>query len=167
MLNSLQHLRFLALAVLTASSFPALPQQLDTAVIKDGSRVSIEYTLSLTDGSVVQSNVGAEAMTYTQGEQQILPALENTLAGMRAGEEKKFTLSAVEAYGEVRDDAFREVPLDSIPQDARRVGALLRTPGYKGSIQVHELREEVAVLDFNHPLAGEEITFAIRVISVE
>ena len=86
---------------------------------------------------------------------------------MRAGEEKRVTLSAENAYGEVQEDAFREVPLDRIPPEARHVDALLTVPGRAVTIRVHEIRESTAVLDFNHPLAGQDLTFDIRIMSVE
>jgi len=136
-------------------------------MIEEGSNVAFEYTLSLDDGSVIESNVGEESMSYIQGQQQILPALEDELTGMQAGDEKKVTLVAEDAYGALQDDAFREVPLENIPADARTVGTTLSSPGYEGSIRVHELRDETVILDFNHPLAGKSLTFDIRIISVE
>lgn len=160
----LPHFVVAALALLT---FPAAAQQEDETMIEDGSDVAFEYTLSLDDGSVVESNIGNEALSYTQGQQQILPALESELEGLKAGDEKKVTLAAVDAYGTLQDDAFREVPLENIPQDARTEGTMLSSPGYEGSIRVHEVRDETVVLDFNHPLAGQSLTFDIRIISVE
>jgi FKBP-type peptidyl-prolyl cis-trans isomerase SlyD len=53
-------------------------------VIQDGSTVGIEYTLKLEDGSTADTNVGGEPLVYVQGEQQILPALEAQLLGMKA-----------------------------------------------------------------------------------
>lgn len=148
-------------------TFPTAAQQEDTQTIGNGSNVTLEYTLSLTDGSVVSSNVGQEPLTYTQGEKQILPALEEAIVGMRSGDEKKVTLSADDAYGQVRDDAFHEVPLEQIPEEARHVDALLKAPGRPGNVRVHEIREETVIVDFNHPLAGKELTFDIHVVSVE
>ena len=162
------YLQLSAGALFLMLTFPATEaQQGDSPAIEDGSNVALEYTLFLADGSMVGSNVGQEPLTYTQGGKQILPALEDALTGMRAGDEKKVMLSADDAYGQVRDDAFREVPLEQIPEEARHVDALLSVPGRQGNIRVHEVREDVAVLDFNHPLAGQDLTFDIRIMSVE
>ena len=162
------YLQLSAGALFLMLTFPTIEaQQGDSPAIEDGSNVALEYTLSLADGSVVGSNVGQEPLTYTQGGKQILPALEEALTGMRAGDEKKVMLNADDAYGQVRDDAFREVPLEQIPEEARHVDALLSVPGRTGSIRVHEIREDMAVLDFNHPLAGQDLTFDIRIMSVE
>ena len=162
-----RYFQFLIAALSLIVAYPSTAQQEDSSTIGNGSNVALEFTLSLSDGSVVGSNVGREPLTYVQGEKQILPALEQALTGMRTGDEKQVTLSADDAYGQVRNDAFREVPLDQIPEEARHVDALLTVPGRSGSIRVHEIREKVAVLDFNHPLAGQSLTFDIRIMSVE
>lgn len=136
-------------------------------MIEAGRTVGFEYTLTLADGSVVQSNKDSEPLTYVHGDNQILPALERQLEGLQVDERKEVTLAASDAYGDVRPDAFREVPSDQIPQDARRVGAQLSAQGYEGPIRVHEVKDETVVLDFNHPLAGKSLTFDIRVVSIE
>ncbi len=106
-------------------------------------------------------------MVYIQGGGQILPALEAELEGMSAGQEKSVSLTAANAYGEVRQDAFQEIPLDQLPDGARGKGAMLQAQGFPGPIRVSEIKEEVAVLDFNHPLAGKDITFDILIVAVE
>lgn len=136
-------------------------------MIEAGKTVGLEYTLSLEDGSVVQSNTGGEPLEYVHGEQQILPALEEELTGLAVNDEKTVELSAEKAYGEIDPEAFQEVDIDKIPEAARKVGAELRAEGYNGSIRVAEVKESIAVLDFNHPLAGEDLVFNIKVLSIE
>jgi len=136
-------------------------------MIEAGKTVAFEYTLRLDDGSVVQSNKDAEPLTYVHGENQLLPALEQALEGLEVNDRKEVKLAAEDAYGKVRDEAFREVPADQIPEQARRVGAQLSAQGYDGPIRVHEIKDETIVLDFNHPLAGQDLTFDIRVVSIE
>lgn len=136
-------------------------------MIEAGKTVAFEYTLRLDDGSVVQTNKGSEPLTYVHGENQLLPALERELEGLDVNDRKEIRLAAADAYGEVREDAFREVPADQIPEGARRVGAQLTAQGYDGPIRVHEVKGDTVVLDFNHPLAGQDLTFDIRVVSIE
>ena len=138
-----------------------------TGVVAAGRKVTLEYTLTLPDGSVVQSNVGSKAFTYRQGNGQIVPGLEKALAGLKAGEQKKVTLTPEEAYGPVLAENRREVPIDRIPEGARHVGAELSAQGFPGAIRVAEVHQDTAVLDFNHPLAGKTLTFDVRVVSVE
>lgn len=136
-------------------------------MIQSGSKVSIEYTLTLDDGSKVDSNVGGEPLVYTQGEGQIIRGLETEMEGMTTGDEKQVRVEAKDGYGEVDPDALREIDTAQVPEDARQVGAMLMAQGHGAPIRVAELRGETIVLDFNHPLAGKDLNFAVKVLTVE
>ena len=134
------------------------------------STVSIEYTLKLDDGSVADSNVGGDPLVYTQGQSQILPALESALTGLKAEDSKMVTLSAEDGYGPVREEAFQEMPVDMLPESGRHVGAQLVGRGPSGEpvfARVVEINEGNAKVDLNHPLAGQQLHFDVKVISVE
>jgi FKBP-type peptidyl-prolyl cis-trans isomerase 2 len=141
--------------------------QEDSTLIEAGKKVGFEYTLTLEDGSVVQSNEGGEPFLFVHGESQILPALEEQMLGLAVDDEKQVALSAAEAYGELNPDAFQEVALEQIPEAARQVGAELKASGFEGPIKVEEVRDETVLLNFNHPLAGQALTFNIKVLSIE
>ncbi len=136
-------------------------------MIQSGSKVSIEYTLTLDDGSKVDSNVGGEPLVYTQGEGQIIRGLESEMEGMAIGDEKRVRVEAKDGYGEVDPEALREIDTEQVPEDARQVGAMLMAQGHGAPIRVAELRGETIVLDFNHPLAGKDLNFAVKVLTVE
>jgi FKBP-type peptidyl-prolyl cis-trans isomerase 2 len=141
--------------------------QEEESVIETGKTVGFEYTLSLSDGTVVESNVGGDAFSYVHGERQILPALEEALVGLAVDDTKQVTLEPDDAYGEVNPEAFQEVPIAQIPEDARVAGTILGAEGYDGPIRVHEVRDDTIVLDFNSLLAGKTLTFDIRIISLD
>jgi len=157
--------KLLALWACVLFAQAAVSQEEDT-VITEGTTVELEYTLRLGDGSVVQSNVDQEPLSYVHGEGTLLPALESALAGHGADDEVEVTLAPDDAYGQVNDELFRDVPIEQIPEGAREVGTMLQAQGFEGTIRVHEIRDETVILDFNHPLAGEELNFSIRVVSV-
>jgi FKBP-type peptidyl-prolyl cis-trans isomerase 2 len=139
-------------------------------VIEHGRQVSIEYTLRLDDGSTVDTNVGEESLVYTQGEGEILDALEEALAGLDVEDEKQVRILAEHGYGEVDPDAFDQVALEEIPEDVRQVGAMLVAEDDEGnqrSVRVHEVRADGVVLDLNHPLAGQALNFAVRIVAIE
>lgn len=139
-------------------------------MIQDGSTVSIEYTLKLDDGSVADTNVGGEPLVYTQGESQILPALESALSGLKAEDTKEVTLKPEDGYGPVREEAFQEMPVDMLPEDGRKVGAQLVGRGPSGQpvyARVVEINEGTAKVDLNHPLAGQNLHFDVKVVEVE
>jgi FKBP-type peptidyl-prolyl cis-trans isomerase 2 len=139
--------------------------QENTAMIEAGNKVSFDYRLSIA-GEVVESSKGREPLTYTQGGSQILPALEAELAGLKVGDEKIVSLDAVDGYGEINPAAFQEIPADRIPADARVVGAMLQSPEFPGPIRVAEVRDDMVVLDMNHPMAGKDLTFDITIVDI-
>ena len=139
-------------------------------MIEEGMRVSLEYTLTLDDGSMADTNVGGEPLTYEHGGGQILPALELALVGLAVDATKTVKLSPEEGYGPVQEAGFQPVPTDVVPEEARTVGTLLVAKDDSGEerpIRVHEVGEEEIIIDFNHPLAGQSLTFEIKVLSVE
>jgi len=149
---------------------PLIAAAQGSATVTTGKRVGIEYTLSLPDGTVADSNVGKEPLEFVHGEHKILPGVEEALEGMGTNDERKITLTPDKAYGKVDPNAFLEVPLGKVPADARYVDALVFVNDPSGNprpLRVHEVGESVAILDMNHPLAGKTLTFQIRVISIE
>ncbi len=153
----------LALVVLVT---PPVMAKEDSAMVEDGKQVSFTYTLTIED-EIIESNTGREPLVYIQGSDQILTALEAELEGMTAGDQKTVDLDAANGYGEVNDEAFQEIPLEQLPEEARVVGAMLQAQGFPGPLRVSEIKEDVALLDFNHPLAGKDLSFDITIVAVE
>jgi FKBP-type peptidyl-prolyl cis-trans isomerase 2 len=161
---------FMSSLLLSAAVLFALPSAtaatVGAPVIAKGRKVAIEYTLTLDDGTTVQSNVGGKPLTFVAGEGQIIPGLESALQGKATRERVKVKIPAEQAYGPVDPKKMQEVPLDKIPEDARKVGTLLSAQGIDGPVRVAEVRSDVVVLDFNHPLAGKALTFDVLVLSI-
>jgi FKBP-type peptidyl-prolyl cis-trans isomerase SlyD len=142
-------------------------EQLAQSSIEPGKAVSLSYTVSLPDGEVVHSNADGYPIKYKQGEGNLLPALEAAVAGLSAGDKKSVTLAPEDVYGPIDPAAFRVVPLDKIPEGSRQVGAVFSQDGDRRSIRVVEIKEDTAVVDLNHPLAGKTLTYDIDILSVE
>ncbi len=139
-------------------------------MIEDGKTVGIEYTLTLDDGTKVDTNVGEEPVIYRQGDEQILPALESALSGLKIDDSTKVTLTAEDGYGESNPEAFRKVGLESVPEELREVGNQLAVSDQDGNtipVTVTEVADDGIVLDFNHPLAGEALHFEVKILSVD
>jgi len=138
--------------------------------IGDKMVVKVNYTGTLPDGSEFDSSKGRDPLEFMIGSGQMIPKFEQNLIGLRKGDKKTFTIVAADAYGE-RDEAMLiEVPLAAIPKDLKlEVGLRLLTTtpvGEQMEVRVAELRKDVAVIDYNHPLAGKDLTFAIEVNDV-
>ena len=139
--------------------------------IGPGTTVTMEYTLRLDSGEVVDSSVGKEPMTFEFGCEQIIPGLERGLAGLVRGDTREIRVTAEEAYGERRPEAVQEVPLDRFPEGVTpEVGLHLELRNPQGSeipFVITGVSDSHATLDFNHPLAGEALTFAVTVMDVQ
>lgn len=155
----------LAMSVAGAADAPGTAGENQLRIAK-GTRVDIQYSLTLDDGTTVQTNVDGPPLSYTAGEGQVIPGLEAALEGKSATDRVRVKISPEDAYGPVDTKLMQEVPLDKIPEDARRVGTLLSAQGFDGPIRVAEVRSDAVVLDFNHPLAGKALTFDVLVLSV-
>lgn len=136
-------------------------------LIADDMVVSIDYTLTLDDGQVIDSSEGREPLVYLHGRGQIIPGLEKELVGMAVGDAKKVSVLPAEGYGEVDPNATQMVEHSIFPDDLDlKPGVRLQmaTPeGHPLEAEVVELKEEGVVLDFNHPLAGETLHFDISI----
>jgi FKBP-type peptidyl-prolyl cis-trans isomerase 2 len=138
-------------------------------MIQKGKKVSLEYTVFLEDGMQIDSNVGETPLIFVVGKNQLFPALEQAIMDLKVGDKKEVFLRAEEAYGPVVPEAFKEVEIEAIPAKFRYVGAILGVQDPAGGvypIRVHEVKENKAVLDFNHPLAGKNLRFNIKVLEV-
>ena len=135
-----------------------------------GSTVSFHYTGTLSDGTTFDSSEGRAPLTFEMGAGQIIPGLEAALAGMSAGESKTVTIAAAEAYGPRHAEAMQEIPRDALPDHIPlEIGTQLevQTPdGHAMAVTVAAVTDETVTLDANHPLAGEDLTFAVEIVVV-
>jgi FKBP-type peptidyl-prolyl cis-trans isomerase SlyD len=160
----------LAAALVLLFAPAAMAQTATDRTVENGSNVSIEYTLKDEGGQVLDTNKGKNPLTFTQGQQQIIPGLERELVGMHAGEEKKVVVKPEDGYGPVVPNAQTEVPKDAVPKEGLKVGTPLMARSGSGEtrpVVVKEIKENTVVLDLNHPLAGKTLFFDVKVLGVE
>ena len=144
--------------------------------IADGCLIELEYELRNSKGEVIESSSAGTLMTYLHGNEEIPPKLEGQLAGRDVGEKVVVTLAPADAYGEFNPDGIVAVPRSEFPEDAEIVPGdwvSIEVSGEEGEdskgemeMRVVEIAPEAITLDANHPLAGEEITFDLKVRSV-
>jgi len=132
--------------------------------------VTLEYKLSLDDGTTVEFSEESDPLVYLHGHEQIIPGLENALAGLKAGDKKSITVEPEEGYGEYDAEDFDEVPLADMPPGFEpEIGMLLEVHGEDDDDDLAVITEITAdhlVLDYNHPMAGKRLHFEITVISL-
>ena len=135
--------------------------------IGDKMMVKIAYTGTLADGTEFDKSEKENPFEFMIGSDQVIAGFEENLKGLRKGDKKTFTVA--NAYP--RDEAMLiEVPLANFPADLRlAAGMELVTTGFTGQqqiVKVAEMKEKSAVVDFNSPIAGKDLTFAIEVVDV-
>lgn len=138
--------------------------------VSQGKRVSLEYTLTLEDQTVIDTNVGESPLVYTHGSREIIPGLEKQLLGLKVGDTKNVEVAPAEGYGEVDPNRVQEVPKENVPEEAWGVGKRLQGRGPDGQMmfaQVTEVKENTVIVDLNHPLAGKTLFFAVKVLKIE
>lgn len=140
------------------------------AAAKVGDTVSIHYTGKLDDGSVFDSSLEREPLKFSIGGQQVIPGFEQAVIGMNPGEAKTETIVCDQAYGPRHEDMVVTVLREQIPSDFElEVGQQLQIRNPEGQVipvMVSEIIEDQVTLDGNHPLAGEDLTFEIELVSI-
>jgi FKBP-type peptidyl-prolyl cis-trans isomerase SlyD len=133
-----------------------------------GKVISLEYTLKLEDGQVVDTNVGADPLTYTHGANQIIRGVEAAVEGMEVGQAKQAVIAPSDGYGDPDPNAVQEVPKAKLPQGIE-VGTQLHgkdSTGREIRPIVSAIKDETVLLDFNHPLAGKTLYFDLKVVNI-
>ena len=141
-----------------------------TAVVSEGKSVKVQYTLKV-DGKVLETSVGRGPLQFTAGSHQIIPGFEKAVMGMKVGQKKSFSVSPAEGYGLEDPKAIKSIPKKQIPPDIKpRAGMILDTKGKNGQrvpVKVVEVKNEVVVINFNHPLAGKTLKYDIEVLEIK
>lgn len=147
--------------------------------IVNGSTVSISYRLLDADGDEVETTDPDEPLTYVHGSEDMLPALQTELEGAEVGSEHRIELSSEDSFGDLDPDLLITVPRDEFPEDAEIVPGdvigvqVSAEEGDEGveddklEMQVLEISDDGVVLDGNHPLAGQTVTFELKVLDIK
>ncbi|MBW2960737.1 FKBP-type peptidyl-prolyl cis-trans isomerase [Mesonia aestuariivivens] len=141
------------------------------SLVKENDTVKIHYTGKLEDGQVFDSSLEREPIEFTIGGGQIIPGLEKGLIDMKVNDKKTIEIPQTEAYGEVQEELFQEVPKDQLPQEITPevgMGLVAKNPdGSERQLRVAEVKDESIVIDANHPLAGKDLIFDVEVVEIK
>jgi FKBP-type peptidyl-prolyl cis-trans isomerase SlyD len=138
-------------------------------IVQDGQVVGMEYTLHV-DGEILDSSEGHGPLEFLHGSGNIIPGLERELYGMAIGESKKVVIAPVDGYGEVDPNALVHVPRSQFPENIPMVeGTEIQVNDQQGNemmARIDHVEEDSVRLDFNHPLAGKELKFDVKIVSL-
>jgi FKBP-type peptidyl-prolyl cis-trans isomerase SlpA len=139
--------------------------------VSEGTRVYVNFSLSLEDGSEIDSNFNTDAVDFAIGDGSLLPGFERLLFGMSAGERQIFSVEPEHAFGMPNDSNVQEVGRDQFDEDVElEIGLVFSFADAAGGELpglIIAFDERWVTVDFNHPLAGRTILFDVMVHRVE
>ena len=131
--------------------------------------VSMEYTLQV-DGEEIDSSKGQDPLQFLVGYGNIISGLEREMMGMKVGDSKDVVIQPEDAYGEYDEEAFMDVPRGQFPQDMPvEEGLELSVRDDEGQsryARIDTVEGDTVTLNFNHPLAGDELHFNVKVVNL-
>ena len=139
--------------------------------VSEGARVFLNFSVSLEDGSEVDTNFGGEAVDFVVGDGSLLPGFERAMFGMTAGQRQVFTIAPEDAFGQPNDNNVQEIPRSQFDDDIDlQIGLVFSFADASGGElpgMIVSFDDETVSIDFNHPLAGRTILFDVQVHRVE
>lgn len=139
--------------------------------VSEGTRVFLNFSVSLEDGSEVDTNFGGDPVDFVVGDGSLLPGFERLLFGMSAGERQLFTVAPENAFGQPNDNNVQYLPRgqfdDEIELEIGLVYSFADASGGELPGMVIAYDDDEVTVDFNHPLSGRTILFDVLVHRVE
>lgn len=140
------------------------------SVAKINDKVKVHYTGKLSTGEVFDTSEGKAPLEFTLGSGQVIPGFDNGITGMNIDEEKTINIPCADAYGKVKEELIQKVPKNQLPPEIKaEVGMRLasRTPdGQEIPLVVTEVTEDSITVDANHPLAGKDLVFEVKLVEI-
>lgn len=140
------------------------------AQAKIGDQVKIHYSEFLKDGTFLDSSLEKEPLEFTLGQQMVISGVENAIIGMYEGDTKSISIPPEDAYGLYNKDRILVIRRGQIPDHINpQLGMILQIRSQEGAISnfiIKHISDNTITLDGNHPLAGKELTFELKLIEI-
>lgn len=138
--------------------------------LKPNQVVTIHFTVKDELGEIVDETTSGQPFVFLSGKNQILPALEDEIGNMIIGSKKNITLEPLNAYGEYLPEAVQVVNRDDFPSDVELeegMNFVANTPeGKQVPFIITQIEDDSVTIDFNHPLAGETLSFDVELLEI-
>ena len=143
-------------------------------VIKKGDKVSLDYEGKFEDGTVFDSSTHGDhshPLEFEVGAGHVIPGFNDSVIGMKKGEEKEFSIESKDAYGDYNPELKKDVPREILPKDQEpKVGMGLMMKAQTGQqipAKIISINDKTITLDLNHPLAGKKLIFNVKVVDIK
>jgi len=141
------------------------------AHVKKGSKVKVYYTCKLKDGTVFESNIGKTPLEFVVGKGKVIKGFDTALIGMDLGQTKTVVFKPSEAYGLKDRELLWTLPVAELPAGTElKPGvelAFSRAGGSQVEGRIDKIEDSQVTIDGNHPLAGQSLTFEIKLVGVK
>jgi peptidylprolyl isomerase len=136
---------------------------------KSGDQVRVHYTGQLADGKVFDSSHGSDPLEFQVGAGQVIQGFDEAVTGMSPGETRRVTIPARAAYGDRREELVVAVPRGRFPPEFEPepgMNLAVDQDGHQVMLTILSVTESEVVMDGNHPLAGEDLTFEVELVEI-
>ncbi len=138
--------------------------------VKSGDKIKVHYHGRLTSGETFDKSEGRDPLEFEVGSGMVIKGFDDGVTGMAIGEKKTINIPFNEAYGPKNPDMIIDMPKDRFPQDMElEVGmplAMSDGQGNQHQVVIVEIKEDVVILDANHPLAGQDLIFDLELVEI-
>lgn len=138
--------------------------------VKENDTVEVHYTGKLSNGQIFDSSLEREPIKVTLGQGSLIPGFEKGLIDMEPNEKKTVTIPKEEAYGEINKEMFHKVSKADLPEDIKPevgMGLMAKNPdGSENQLRIAEVGDDHIIIDANHPLAGQDLTFDLVLVGI-
>jgi peptidylprolyl isomerase len=136
-----------------------------------GDTVRVHYMGKLDDGTIFDTTLTHEPVEFTIGSQQVIPGFEQAVIGLEPGEAVSVRVPSLHGFGAYRPEMVENVHPNQLPEGLEpAVGQQLQIPRQDGPpflVRVTEVSEASITLDANHPLAGQDLNFSVRLVEIK
>jgi peptidylprolyl isomerase len=140
---------------------PTFVKSHDEAV-RDGMKVTVQFQITPQDSP---TTTYSNTEQFIQGQHIVPPSLEQRIAGMHPGESKTFPLSAEEGFGSHDETKIQIIPTGNLPVEAQEGDTVIDEAGRRA--RIIWILPEKALLDLNHPLAGQSLIVTLQIVMIE
>jgi len=141
-----------------------------TDAINMHSEVLLHYSISLTDNTVIESTFDEEPVKITMGHGDLTDGMELAIFGLNEDDEQSLQLSPEQGFGLRDEDNINEMPVSDFPDDLPPEAGLSYSFGGPNDEEIPgtviSIKDDLALIDFNHPLAGQEIIFRVKILGI-
>jgi FKBP-type peptidyl-prolyl cis-trans isomerase 2 len=139
--------------------------------VKKGDKVKVHYHGRLTNGETFDKSEGREPLEFEVGSGMVIKGFDDGVTGMEVGDKKTISIPFDEAYGPRNPEMIIEMPKERFPKDMEiEVGMPLGMSDGQGQqfqVVVTQIKDDVVILDANHPLAGQDLVFDLELVAID